>query len=146
VNPRELAGDDLQLVAALLLVAPGHQVVIPDAVLYKTHRSRIAVWYDPTKREHVVRAYLPGEKSNMPEGALAQMPQQLDTGHNPDAELLTPAAAAAMLKVAVRTLARQADGGLLRVARTAGGHRRYYLADIQTLLSAGLPDLPDEAS
>ena len=45
--------------------------------------------------------------------------------------LMTPAQAAAALRVAPRTVARWAAEGKLTSVRTPGGHRRYLVIDVQ---------------
>ncbi|MDN3351353.1 helix-turn-helix domain-containing protein [Actinomadura sp. DC4] len=50
-----------------------------------------------------------------------------------DDRLLTPREASRHLGVTVTTLSRWARNDLLPAAYTPGGHRRYRLADIQTL-------------
>lgn len=54
-------------------------------------------------------------------------------------ELLTTREAAERLGVGPTSIKRWADAGLLRAVRTLGGHRRYALADILALRSAGEP-------
>ncbi|GAA1604399.1 helix-turn-helix domain-containing protein [Catellatospora bangladeshensis] len=49
-------------------------------------------------------------------------------------EMMTPAEVLALLPVDRKTVKRWADRGLLRVTRTAGGHRRYLREDVAALL------------
>ena len=57
-------------------------------------------------------------------------------------ELLSSQKAAAILKVAVSTVKRWTDEGLLPCTKTAGGHRRYRLSDVQRFssLQGGIAD------
>lgn len=52
------------------------------------------------------------------------------------ADVLSPAAAAQLLHVSTQTLRNWADDGRLRPIRTAGGHRRYLRAEVETLAAA----------
>jgi excisionase family DNA binding protein len=52
-----------------------------------------------------------------------------------DDQLLTPREASGQLGVAVPTLALWARTGRLPATYTPGGHRRYRLSDVQTLLA-----------
>lgn len=49
-------------------------------------------------------------------------------------DMMTPAEVLALLPVDRKTVKRWADRGLLRVTRTAGGHRRYLREDVAALL------------
>ena len=54
----------------------------------------------------------------------------------PEAEaLLTPAEVAAMFRVDPKTVTRWAKAGRLDSVRTLGGHRRYWAAQVHTLLA-----------
>jgi excisionase family DNA binding protein len=53
-------------------------------------------------------------------------------------ELLTPAAAAAILYVDPKTVTRWAQVGKIASIRTAGGHRRFWKSDVLALLSGPL--------
>lgn len=57
-------------------------------------------------------------------------------------ELLSSQKAAAILKVAVSTVKRWTDEGLLPCTKTAGGHRRYHLSDLKRFssLQGGIAD------
>ena len=57
-------------------------------------------------------------------------------------ELLSSQKAAAILKVAVSTVKRWTDEGLLPCVKTAGGHRRYALSDLERFssLQGGIAD------
>ena len=57
-------------------------------------------------------------------------------------ELLSSQKAAAILKVAVSTVKRWTDEGLLPCVKTAGGHRRYALSDLKrfSFLQGGIAD------
>jgi excisionase family DNA binding protein len=48
--------------------------------------------------------------------------------------LLTPAEAAALLKLSTGELARRAAAGKLSVIRTPGGHRRYFEGQVRAIL------------
>lgn len=48
-------------------------------------------------------------------------------------DLMTPAEVADRFQVSVRTVARWATAGRLRVLYTLGGHRRYPRRDVETL-------------
>lgn len=54
---------------------------------------------------------------------------------------VTPREASAMFGVCTKTLARWDAEGKIRAIRTPGGHRRYYLAEIQQMVN----EVPDEA-
>lgn len=49
--------------------------------------------------------------------------------------LLTPAEAAAILRVTVRTLANWADEGDIRCVTLKSGHRRFYADDVQRYIA-----------
>jgi len=49
-------------------------------------------------------------------------------------EVLTPYEAARALNVSTKTLQRWADKGRLRSFRTLGGHRRFWVSDIDSFL------------
>jgi excisionase family DNA binding protein len=53
----------------------------------------------------------------------------------PDNRLLTPAEAAAMLRVDPKTVTRWARGGKLSSIRTPGGHRRYSETEVRGILN-----------
>jgi excisionase family DNA binding protein len=53
-----------------------------------------------------------------------------------DDRLLTPAEAAALLRVDPQALARWAKAGKIAYGRTGGGHRRYWLSDCQAMAAA----------
>ncbi|MBM0275124.1 BldC family transcriptional regulator [Micromonospora tarensis] len=55
--------------------------------------------------------------------------------------LLTPGEVAAIFRVDPKTVTRWAASGRLHGIRTPGGHRRFYEADIQALLT-GEPAQP----
>lgn len=59
----------------------------------------------------------------------------LETKISTESVLLTPGEVAALLRVAVTTLARWEKGGALRCVRTPGGHRRFLRADVEKLLN-----------
>lgn len=54
---------------------------------------------------------------------------------HPTAELLSPAEVAALFGVDPKTVTRWARAGKLTAVRTLGGHRRFYAAEVHTLLS-----------
>lgn len=54
--------------------------------------------------------------------------------------LLTPAEAAAILRVTVRTLANWADDGDIRCVTLKSGHRRFYAADVQRYIDTHTRD------
>ncbi len=62
------------------------------------------------------------------------------TTRSPDAAepLLTPAEVAALFRVDPKTVTRWAKSGKLTSIRTLGGHRRYRVAEVRSLL-AGIP-------
>lgn len=51
-------------------------------------------------------------------------------------ELMAPHEVAARFNVDVKTVARWANSGKLKVTRTLGGHRRFYAAEVNELLRA----------
>lgn len=51
-------------------------------------------------------------------------------------DLLTPAEAAAVTGVDVKTVARWADAGRLAAVRTLGGRRRYWRGEVEALAAA----------
>lgn len=55
----------------------------------------------------------------------------------PDDELVTPTEVARLFLVDPKTVTRWAKAGKLPFIRTAGGHRRYWVADVKALLEAG---------
>lgn len=57
-------------------------------------------------------------------------------GEDNKSALMTPAEAAQAFRVDTKTLNRWADAGKLSFTRTMGGHRRYFRAEIDTLLAA----------
>jgi len=57
----------------------------------------------------------------------------MDTNLN--VELLTPREVASLLRVDQRTLLRWEKAGKIRACRTLGGHRRYYAAEISSILN-----------
>lgn len=54
---------------------------------------------------------------------------------NVTAKKVTPREASAMFGVCTKTLARWDSEGKIRAIRTPGGHRRYYLSEIATMLN-----------
>ena len=56
------------------------------------------------------------------------------------APLMTPAQVAALFKVDVRTVARWGKAGRLLEARTPGGHRRLFPAEVGALLRGEEPE------
>lgn len=55
--------------------------------------------------------------------------------HSDSEELLHPGEAAGMLKVAVRSVARMAERGDIDSVTLPSGHRRYYRAEIEAIVS-----------
>lgn len=50
--------------------------------------------------------------------------------------LLTPSEVAAKFRVDPKTVTRWAKAGRISAIRTLGGHRRYYLSEVQALLQS----------
>lgn len=48
--------------------------------------------------------------------------------------LMTPAEVADLFRVHPKTVGRWADEGRIRIAKTPGGHRRFYASDIRAML------------
>ena len=76
-----------------------------------------------------------------------------DDDRDEQERMLTPAEAAAMLRVDPKTITRWAVQGRLRSVRTFGGHRRFPISDVRRLLEppdedpgAGVPARPREAT
>ena len=65
--------------------------------------------------------------------------------HGDSEELLHPGDAAAMLKVAVRSLARMAERGDIDSITLPSGHRRYYRAQIAALAAGEAVDTADHS-
>ena len=59
----------------------------------------------------------------------------MDGSSDPRPRLLTPAEAAAIFRVAPRTLARWSAAGRLTAVRTPGGHRRYLKDEVIDLVA-----------
>ncbi|WBB94224.1 BldC family transcriptional regulator [Verrucosispora sp. WMMC514] len=53
----------------------------------------------------------------------------------PGGQLMTPGEVAALFRVDVKTVARWAKMGRLSSTRTLGGHRRYFTAEVRSLLT-----------
>ncbi|MDO4606383.1 MAG: BldC family transcriptional regulator [Bowdeniella nasicola] len=49
-------------------------------------------------------------------------------------DLLTPGEVARLFRVRAKTVARWADEGKIAVVRTAGGHRRFRVAEVEGLM------------
>ena len=52
---------------------------------------------------------------------------------------LTASEVAVMMRVDIKTVSRWAITGAIRSALTAGGHRRYYLSDVEAMLDGRDP-------
>lgn len=57
--------------------------------------------------------------------------------------LLTPTLVARIFHVDVKTVTRWAETGKLTTIRTVGGHRRFYAAEVETLLAKSKKDRRD---
>lgn len=58
----------------------------------------------------------------------------------PEKELLTPAEVAALFRVDPKTVTRWATEGKLHAIRTLGGHRRYRVSEVYSLLGKASSD------
>lgn len=63
---------------------------------------------------------------------------------DPDAALLTPREVAEMFGVRTTAVARWSRLGILEHTKTPGGHRRYRLGDVRTLLDKKSMEDPSE--
>ncbi len=57
-----------------------------------------------------------------------------------DDKLLTPAEVARIFRVNPKTVTRWARSGKISAVRTLGGHRRYYLSEVERAIEAGSTD------
>ena len=74
-----------------------------------------------------------GPSSADPEGERQAAPMA-------DDKLLTTAEVARMFRVDARTVTRWARSGKISAVRTLGGHRRYYLSEVERAIEAGRTD------
>lgn len=62
-----------------------------------------------------------------------------------DEVLLTSGQAAAFLGLSQATVLRWSRAGRIPCVRSAAGHRRFRLGDLETILNAGSPSVTDES-
>jgi excisionase family DNA binding protein len=60
----------------------------------------------------------------------------MNSHSSPQEVLITPAEVAALFRVDPKTVTRWAKAGKLTAIRTLGGHRRYRLSEVQSLLKS----------
>ncbi len=65
-----------------------------------------------------------------------------DIAQNDTRRWLTVSAACKLLEVNEATLRQWADGGLIRVFRTPGGHRRFLRGDVEAMAQRGMREAP----
>ena len=68
----------------------------------------------------------------------------MESGDLTSETMLTPGEVARLFRVRAKTVARWADEGKLGVMRTAGGHRRFRVRDVEDLMRRCGSLRPDE--